>query len=238
MTTLSALSLLALSASVQEDQRPREDRDSTRSTKPFKQVQSQSQSRGLQSITEDGEESSEAMKHGGSWVFSDRERRGRKGKKASNSKKSPGPALARLKRPISAAGRYQGMRLGQKALSPVPTPKDPNGAPALHWVGFQRTSSSSTAVFIQLDKPVAYEISKGKKRLRIHLPGVKVNIKNHKRALDLRYFPKTKVRRVKTRSRRGQTVVDITLRQQAQPKLRVEKVEQGHSRIIVEFDNP
>ena len=144
--------------------------------------------------------------------------------------------VSRINRaPIQPEGKYQGVRIGSKVLSPVPDRPDANGAAVVTWVGFQRTQSGGSAVFVQVDRDVEYRLVTHPQKVELELIGTKVNVKNHARRLDLRFFPQTPVNIVQTRQKKDLTSIRIVLRSAAVPELRVQEGPEGHRIIVLEF---
>lgn len=164
------------------------------------------------------------------WKFSSGKRR-RSKKRQEN--RAPLPSRALNRAPIAAAGAYQGLRLESKTQPPMALVPDPNGAPVLSWVGFQRDRSKQSVVFVQVDRPVEHSVKTSKGRIELRLAGVKVTQKNHARALDLRYFPQTRAKRVRTKETKDGVTVVIELRSKVTPQVSTRPGPGGQYQVLI-----
>lgn len=163
------------------------------------------------------------------WKFSAGKRR--RGKQRRD--RAPLPSRSLNRAPIAAAGAYQGLRLESKTQPPMALTPDPDGAPVLSWVGFQRNRSKQSVVFVQVDRPVEHSVKIRKGRLELRLAKVKVTHKNHARTLDLRYFPQTRAKRVRTKqSDEGVTVI-VDLRGKVTPQVTTRPGPGGQHQILI-----
>lgn len=166
---------------------------------------------------------------GGEWGFTDGNRRRRDRQVAV----LPSKSLDRT--PIRPAGGYQGLRLESKAQPPIAVIPAPKGAPVLTWVGFQRDAGNQGVVFVQVDQSVEHEVKRRRHRIEIFLPGVKVTQKNHARTLDLRFFPQTYAKKVRTKVTSKGTRVTVAFRGKAKPEVRTRPGPEGQHQILVAF---
>lgn len=167
---------------------------------------------------------------GKDWKFTSGKRR-RKGKQ--NTMRAPLPQRSLSRAPIAAAGGYQGLRLESKTQPPMSVPADPDGGPVLSWVGFQRNRSQQSVVFIQVDRPVEHTVEFKRGRLELSLSGVKVTHKNHARTLDLRYFPQTRAKKVRTKQRKDGITVTVELRGKVKPQVSTRPGPGGQHQILI-----
>lgn len=171
-----------------------------------------------------------AQQEGNDWKFTSGKRR-RKG--SQNNMRAPLPERALSRAPIAAAGGYQGLRLESKTQPPMTVPADPDGGPVLSWVGFQRNRSQQGVVFVQVDRPVEHSAELKKGRLELSLRGVKVTHKNHARTLDLRYFPQTRAKKVRTKQRKDGITVTVELRGKVTPQVSTRPGPGGQHQILI-----
>lgn len=176
----------------------------------------------------------DAVGKGGQWHFSEGRKQRRERKKAQSGPQLPQKNLKRP--PISSKGRYQGLRLESKALAPIPTKLDPDGAPVLTWVGFQRDVGNRSVVFVQTDQGVEPTLTQKGRLVEVFLPGVAVTQVNHTRPLDLRYFPQTPVRGVMAKSDKDGVRIKIRLRKRVKAQLTQRPGLEGHAQVLVSFD--
>lgn len=166
---------------------------------------------------------------GKQWKFTAGKRRRGKARRD----QAPLPSRSLKRAPIAAAGAYQGLRLESKTQPPMTVTPDPDGAPVLSWVGFQRDRSKQSVVFIQVDRPVEHSVKLHKGRLELTLSGVKITHKNHARTLDLRYFPQTRAKRVRTKQTKEGVKVSVDLRGKVAPQVSTRPGPGGQFQILV-----
>lgn len=167
---------------------------------------------------------------GRDWKFTSGKRRR---SRARSNERAPLPEASLNRAPIAAAGGYQGLRLESKTQPPMLVPADPNGAPVLSWVGFQRDRSKQSVVFVQVDRPVEHSVELKRGRLELRLSGVKVTHKNHARPLDLRYFPQTRAKRVRTRIEKQDVTIIVELRGKVTPQVSTRPGPGGQHQILI-----
>lgn len=164
------------------------------------------------------------------WKFSDGKRQRAKAK---GPKAAPLPARSLQRAPIAPAGAYQGLRLDSKTQPPIPVVPHAKGAPVLTWVGFQRDAANEGVVFVQVDQAIKHQFNAKNKKLKLFLPGVQVTQKNHTRSLDLRYFPQSNAKHVRTKVTKKGTTITITLRSKSAPVVETRSGPEGQHQILV-----
>lgn len=173
--------------------------------------------------------SQQSSETGRGWKFtSGKRRRSKRGREL-----APLPSSSLDRAPIAAAGAYQGLRLESKTQPPVALIPDPEGAPVLSWVGFQRDRSKQGVVFVQVDRPVEHSVKIRRGRLELRLSGVKVTQKNHARMLDLRYFPQVRAKSVRTKETKDGVLVTVRLRGNVTPVVTTRPGPGGQHQILV-----
>lgn len=169
---------------------------------------------------------------GGQWKFTAGKRARRSAKGAAS---APLPSKSLHRPPIAPAGGYQGLRLDSKTQPPVEVIPDAKGAPVLTWVGFQRDRSNQGVVFVQVDREVEVKLSSKRGRFELFLPGVKVTQANHARSLDLRYFPQSSARKVKTKVGKKGTKITVYSRNRVAPQMSTRPGPEGQFQILLAF---
>lgn len=173
-----------------------------------------------------------STRDGGGWKFTD----GKRSRRSSNGRKLAAlPERSVHRAPIAPAGAYQGLRLESKSQPPVPVPAAKGEAPVLTWVGFQRDRANQGVVFVQVDRPIEHKFDARRGHFELFLPGVKVTQKNHARTLDLRYFPQTAAKKVRTKVTSKGTKVSVFVRQKTQPVVTSRPGPDGQHQILIAF---
>lgn len=149
------------------------------------------------------------------------------------------PRYVRANDPTLAApnpvGFYSGVSLQGNHVPPLPAKKLGQTPAKMTWTGFERTETGSR-VFFQLSAEAAHELNTSKNGLvlKLRIRNTRVNVKNNRRRLDLRYF-KTPVREVKVRHKGRDTVATIHLKRTASPSVRIIDSNAGYKLLVVDF---
>lgn len=133
-------------------------------------------------------------------------------------------------------GFYSGVSVQGNHVPPLPA-KSMGSTPAeMTWTGFERTQTGGSRLFLQLNASPQFEQKPTKDGLvlRVRLRNTKVNVRNNRRRLDLRYF-KTPMRSVKVRHRGRDTIVTITLKRAATPTVQIVDGKAGYKLMMIEF---
>lgn len=150
------------------------------------------------------------------------------------------PRYIRTSDPAFAApnpvGFYSGVSVQGNHVPPLPA-KELGQTPAMMtWSGFERVGEGSR-VFFQLSAPIQHELSEtqGGLLLKVRMRNTKVNVKNNRRRLDLRYF-KTPVSEVKIKHQGKDTIAIISLKRASTPRVELVEGKAGYTLLIVQFD--
>lgn len=149
------------------------------------------------------------------------------------------PRYVRTNDPAFAApnpvGFYSGVSVQGNHVPPLPA-KELGTAPAvMTWTGFERVGEGSR-VFFQLSSAIEHEVSEAQDGLvlRIRMKNTRVNVKNNRRRLDLRYF-KTPVSEVRIKHKGRDTIATISLKRAEAPRVELTQGKAGYTLLIVEF---
>jgi hypothetical protein len=135
---------------------------------------------------------------------------------------------------VNPIGYYQGVSVAGENLPPFAPQEISTGASVLTWTGFERGNGVSR-VFFQLSSAVAPEESADGSTLTYRLPNTSVNVRNNKRALDTRFFPRTPVTNVKIQRSGADTIIKINLRRDTVPQTSVVAAPNGYTMFVIEF---
>jgi hypothetical protein len=132
-------------------------------------------------------------------------------------------------------GFYSGVSVEGNQVPPNPAPKLGTKPALLTWTGFERTDSGSQ-VFFQLSGDATYTTKRRGNIITIRLRRTKVNVRNNKRPLDLRFF-KTPVQSVRVRRRGKDTEARIVLKRSSEPSISMvdDSSGSGYKMLVVRF---
>lgn len=137
---------------------------------------------------------------------------------------------------LSVGGeKYVGVTPGARN----PLPKAKPAPPHLIWTGFQPSAGGGGRVFIQTNAPVSYEVgnpvTRGKRRLvKVLLKNCRIHHRNNSRRMDTRFFV-TPVEEISARHRRKNVELEIQVKEELVPQVRVEAGPDGTHFLVLEF---
>lgn len=149
------------------------------------------------------------------------------------------PRYVRTNDPAYAApnpvGFYSGVSVQGNHVPPLPATNLGSTPAVMTWTGFERVGDGSR-VFFQLSSAIDHEVTELSDGmvLRVRMRNTKVNVKNNRRRLDLRYF-KTPVSEVKVRHKGRDTIATISLKRAETPQVRIIDGKAGYQMLVVEF---
>ena len=132
-------------------------------------------------------------------------------------------------------GFYSGVSTQGNHVPPRPPDKFDTRPATMTWTGFERAPEGSR-VFFEVNGPIRHTMSKKGLTITIKMTNTKVNVRNNRRHLDLRYF-QTPVQMVRVRKRGKDTEATIQLKRDASPALSLQQGKGGYQLLTLQFDD-
>jgi hypothetical protein len=133
-------------------------------------------------------------------------------------------------------GAYHGVVPGPEARNPLPHPRsDP---PRLIWTGFKMVGDRSE-IFLQTTRPVEHALAPATGKaaagsLSFMLRNCRIHMRNNARKIDTRFFA-SPVQGVSARQRKRDVELNISLKDQAMPEVRVDPGPDGTQFLVLSF---
>ncbi len=132
-------------------------------------------------------------------------------------------------------GFYSGVSTNGNHVPPRPPDKFDTRPATMTWTGFERAPEGSR-VFFEVNGPIRHSMSQKGLTITIKMTNTKVNVRNNRRHLDLRYF-ETPVQMVRVRKRGKDTEATIQLKREASPTLSLQEGKGGYQLLTLQFSD-